>query len=142
MCECVVECAQVTRSECRRWLSLALLLRCASPRARTVGAAACREELFRQYTADLERAEEALRERAAQRREAERRLEAEQRAAGQRQRAAARSDALAHYGALLQELHLVAGARWRDHAERIRRDAQASAVGLWLGLHTFDAVFS
>lgn len=31
---------------------------------------------------------------------------------------------MAHFKALLQELHLGPGARWRDYADRIRRDPQ------------------
>ena len=40
---------------------------------------------------------------------------------------AARADAQAHFRALLQELHLGPEARWRDYAERVKRDPQVSA---------------
>lgn len=48
--------------------------------------AAGREDLFRQYTDELAKLEEGVRERENKQREAERRLEAEQKAAGERQR--------------------------------------------------------
>ncbi|KAL4853106.1 Pre-mRNA-processing protein 40C [Chlorella vulgaris] len=83
-----------------------------------------REDLFRQYVAELVKAEEAQRERDNKQRDAERRLEAEQRAAEKRQQQAAHSDAVTNYRALLLELRLGPDSRWRDYQERVMRDPQ------------------
>lgn len=100
-----------------------------------------REDLFRQYTAELSKAEESMRERENKQREAERRLEAERRTAEQRQKSAAHVDALTHYRALLQELHLGPDARWRDYAERIMKDAQGRGSNPALERGEAESVF-
>ena len=41
---------------------------------------------------------------------------------------AARADAVAHFKAMLQEMHLTADARWRDYADRIKRDPQVGST--------------
>ncbi|PSC72075.1 pre-mRNA-processing 40C isoform X1 [Micractinium conductrix] len=96
-----------------------------------------REDLFRAFTAELAKAED--KDRAAE--EKQRELERRRAEAEQRHQKAARADAVAHFKAMLQEMHLTADARWRDYADRIKRDPQGRGTNAALERGEVESLF-